>query len=154
MMPAEYLSAYGYPPLDEIAQAAAVSEGFLQHAYREEPSVFALLALGATAYKAGAVLYMPYDHPPSGDPSWHADAPNEEKPSSASGNPSPAPSPSPLPEPTLASLLTALSHQTDAINRLANSNAMLAEAIMDQQAQDEDDVSTYLDGTPRKASRA
>lgn len=50
----------------------------------------------------------------------------------------------------MAELITALRQQTDAINRLANTNAALIEAMAEAEGLDDDErePSTYLDGEP------
>lgn len=53
------------------------------------------------------------------------------------------------PEPSLVDLIAALSVQTQAITRLANSCAMLAQAVMEQQDLDQEESSTYMDGKPK-----
>lgn len=45
-------------------------------------------------------------------------------------------------------LIDAITEQTKAINRLANSNAMLADAIAQERDEEEETPTTYMDGTP------
>lgn len=48
-----------------------------------------------------------------------------------------------------AQLMQAIGRQTDAINRLADMNAALIQALADEQSDDEDrEPTTYLDGRP------
>ena len=49
-----------------------------------------------------------------------------------------------------AELIEAIRQQTDAINRLANSNAALIQAMAEAEGLDEEgqEPETYLDGTP------
>lgn len=50
-----------------------------------------------------------------------------------------------------AQLMQAMQEQTDAINRLANSNAALIQAMAEAEGLDEDqEPTTYLDGSPAR----
>lgn len=54
---------------------------------------------------------------------------------------------------TIQTLTEVLIQQTAAINKLANSNALLSQAIMDNADLDEEQVKdTFLDGTPRNGN--